>query len=258
MIQAVTAPARIKVFWQPGCTSCLRTKEFLAKQGIEFESVNVHDNPAGEAELRALGARSVPVVSLGDKYTLCQSFNDVIKFLDLKTTLNEPLPPVELVDKLATILETAAQLSLQLTSREMTEFFRDRNRTPANTAFHAIRVAELGIEAAHGIELKFESFDDIAPSQWTREDIANYAISVRQRLLLWWDEQKKKDPTIRFNVPTYYGARDMHDVLERTAYHSAQHTRQVAFMLESSGIVPKRALTKEDLSGLPVPDEVWG
>ena len=50
----------------------------------------------------------------------------------------------------------------------------------------------------------------------------------------------------------------MHDVLERTAYHSAQHTRQVAFMLESSGIVPKRALTKEDLSGLPVPDEVWG
>ena len=80
-------PARIKVFWQPGCSSCLRTKEFLARHGIEFESINIHNNPAGMAELEALGARSVPVVALGGRYTLCQSFNDVVKFLDLKVKL---------------------------------------------------------------------------------------------------------------------------------------------------------------------------
>ena len=38
------------LFWKPGCSSCLRTKEFLIKQGIEFESVNA------EAGLRALGS----------------------------------------------------------------------------------------------------------------------------------------------------------------------------------------------------------
>ena len=77
--------AKIKVFWQPGCSSCLRTKEFLTKQGIEFESIDVHNDPGGLEQLTELGARSVPVVALGGKYTLCQSINDVIKFLDLKT-----------------------------------------------------------------------------------------------------------------------------------------------------------------------------
>ncbi|MGH8705477.1 MAG: glutaredoxin family protein, partial [Burkholderiales bacterium] len=59
---------RIRVFWQPGCTSCLKTKEFLTEQGVDYESINVHGNPAGMAELRKLGVRSVPVVARGDKF----------------------------------------------------------------------------------------------------------------------------------------------------------------------------------------------
>jgi len=38
---------RVKVFWQPGCTSCLRTKEFLTKSGVDYESINVHATPPG-------------------------------------------------------------------------------------------------------------------------------------------------------------------------------------------------------------------
>ncbi|MFT4822714.1 MAG: arsenate reductase-like glutaredoxin family protein, partial [Cryomorphaceae bacterium] len=30
-----------QVYWAPGCTSCLRTKEFMNQNGIEFESINV-------------------------------------------------------------------------------------------------------------------------------------------------------------------------------------------------------------------------
>lgn len=49
MIAEAPAPARpaarIQVFWQPGCTSCLRVKEFLTRQGIDFESVDVQRNP---------------------------------------------------------------------------------------------------------------------------------------------------------------------------------------------------------------------
>lgn len=33
--------APLKVYWQPGCSSCLRTKEFLTKHGVPFVSVNV-------------------------------------------------------------------------------------------------------------------------------------------------------------------------------------------------------------------------
>ena len=31
----------IKAYWQPGCTSCLRMKEFLTRHGVPFVSVNV-------------------------------------------------------------------------------------------------------------------------------------------------------------------------------------------------------------------------
>ena len=31
----------VKVYWQPGCSSCLKTKEFLETNNIKFESINI-------------------------------------------------------------------------------------------------------------------------------------------------------------------------------------------------------------------------
>lgn len=256
MDSAVNTPARVKVFWQPGCSSCMRTKEFLTKQGIDFESINVHNNPEGMAELAALGVRSVPVVALAGRYTLCQTFNDVIKFLDLKTKLMDPLPPAQLVAKLDLVLTAAARYTRQFTEPQLREVFRNRDRTPAGTAFHIFRVAEMGLQAAQGITLEYAGFNEVPPPEWTAGDIAGWGLQVRERILAWWREQK--DPTLDFTVATYYGQRPMHDVLDRTTWHAAQHTRQMMLMLESHGTRPDRPLTPEDLAGLPVPDEVWG
>ncbi|WP_144109788.1 glutaredoxin domain-containing protein [Paraburkholderia sp. BCC1886] len=247
--------AKIKVFWQPGCSSCLRTKEFLTKQGIEFESIDVHNDPDGRGQLEALGARSVPVVALGGRYTFCQSINDVIKFLDLKTKIMEPLPPADLVDRLELVLESNARYARQFQGAAFREPFRNRNRTPAGLSFHVFRVAEMGIEAAQQIELRFEGFDEVPPAHWGPEEIAAWGEGVRKRLRAWWESET--DKSLAFDVPTYYGRRPMHEVLERTAWHSAQHTRQVMLMLESEGVKVDRPLTPEQLAGLPLPDEVW-
>jgi glutaredoxin len=247
--------ARVQVFWQPGCSSCLRTKEFLTKQGIDFESIDVHNDPDGMAKLRALGARSVPVVALGGRYTLCQSFQDVVKFLDLKTKLMDPLPPEQLVAKLDMVIQAAARFIPQFSESQLRENFRNRNRNPAGTVFHIFRVAQMGVEAAKGIELKFEGFNEVPPLAWTAEDIAHWGMKVRGELHAWWDGEA--DRTLQRLVPTYYGKRTMHDVLERTTWHAAQHSRQIMLMLETYGVTPDRALTAEDLAGLPVPDEVW-
>lgn len=257
MTSSPNKPA-VKVFWQPGCTSCLRTKEFMAKIGVEYESINLQNNPEGMAQLAALGARSVPVVSRGNQYTLCQSFNDVIKFLELEMKPPEPLPPAALVEKIALVLNAVSRFTRQFSEDQLGQVFRNRNRTIGSTAFHAARVAEMGLEAAQGIELKYEGFDEIAPAHWKGEDIANQALSIRERLLDWWKEQERKDPTIDFEVPTYYGMRPLHDVLDRTAYHAAQHARQLMLMLETHGIAPDRPLTATDLEGLAVPEAAWG
>ena len=186
---------------------------------------------------------------------MCQSFNDVIKFLDLKTKLMDPLPPEQLVAKLDTVLQTAIRLIQQFKPEQLRENFRNRNRNPAGTAFHIFRVAQMGVEAAHQIDLKFESFNEVAPDDWTASDLARRGETVRAELLAWW--AKEANRSLDYLVPTYYGRRTMHDVFERTAWHAAQHTRQMTLMLETYGITPDRPLSVEDLKGLPVPDEVW-
>ncbi|MBM3513275.1 MAG: glutaredoxin, partial [Alphaproteobacteria bacterium] len=35
----------IAVYWQPGCTSCLRVRQFLNDHGVAFDSFNVLADP---------------------------------------------------------------------------------------------------------------------------------------------------------------------------------------------------------------------
>jgi hypothetical protein len=46
------AETPIKAYWQPGCTSCLRMKEFLAKHGVPFISVNVLEDKGASPSWR--------------------------------------------------------------------------------------------------------------------------------------------------------------------------------------------------------------
>lgn len=250
-----TIPA-VQVYWQPGCSSCLRTKEFLTKQGVAFESIDVHNDKGGFDRLVALGARTVPVVAKGDRFTYCQSMKDVIAFLDLDAALKDPLPPEELKDRLLLVVRSAIRFLRQMPADRAFDRFRDRDRSFASTAFHLFRVAEMGVEASRQIELRSEGFREKPPADWTIEDIARRGEEVAEAIEAWWAEADT-DRSFAYTVPTYYGVRPMHEVFERTAWHAAQHARQLMLMLESHGIAPDRPLTAEDLDGLPMPDSVW-
>ena len=75
----VTPAPVIKAYWQPGCTSCLRMKEFLTKHGVAFVSVNVLEDQDALAELAALGIRSVPIVRRGDDWANGQVLREVAR-----------------------------------------------------------------------------------------------------------------------------------------------------------------------------------
>ena len=96
--QATTATQapEYSVFWQPGCTSCARVKEYMTKQGIPYRSVNVADDPDGMELLLKLGAKSVPIVSRGDQFTFAQSLESVAKFIGREEKFDR-LPPHELL-----------------------------------------------------------------------------------------------------------------------------------------------------------------
>jgi len=58
-------------------------------------------------------------------------------------------------------------------------------------------------------------------------------------------------------MDTYFGRHPLHEVLERTVWHPAQHTRQLMLILDDLGIEPNRRLRAEDFAGLPLPEKVW-
>ena len=251
------AAERIKVFWQPGCTSCLRTKEFLTKNGVDYESINVHGNAAGMDELRRLGARSVPVVARGGKFVFAQTLTDVVRFLDLKVRLQERLSPEALMRKIGIVLPAAARYVRQIPEDWLGKPFRNRNRPIRALAHHVFRIPEAFLESVHdGRELTYERIMQEARSPMrTGEDIAGFGESVHERMQEWWKACPNR--ACSGMMETYFGRHSMHVVLERTAWHPAQHTRQLMLILETLDIAPDRPLTAADLAGLPLPEKAW-
>lgn len=253
----LTANERVRVFWQPGCTSCLRTKEFLTRHGVDYESINVHGNETALAELARLGARSVPVVARGSRFVFAQTIGDVIDFLDLKVRPQERLEPQALMQKLELILTAAARYIRQIPAAELDKPFRNRNRPIRMLAHHVFRIVEGFLESMQdGRELTYERImQETAPARGTAEDIARYGEGVLARAKRWW--AAVPDKSCARPMATYFGEHPVHIVLERTVWHPAQHTRQLMLVLESLGIAPERALGEADLAGLPLPEKAW-
>ena len=74
----------VKVYWQPGCSSCLKTKEFLITNKVEFKSINILEDPNGFKDLQKFGLRMVPIVIKGNKWANGAVFRDVAKVVGFK------------------------------------------------------------------------------------------------------------------------------------------------------------------------------
>lgn len=248
---------RVRVFWQPGCTSCLRTKEFLTRHGVDYESINVHGNAAAMAELARLGARSVPIVARGERFVFAQTIGDVIGFLGLKVKPQAPLAPEALMAKLELVLTAAARYIRQIPEGELDKPFRNRNRPIRALAYHVFRIVEGFLESMDdGRELTYERImRDTPPARATAEAIARYGEQVLARAKAWWAAYA--DKTCQRPMATYFGEHPVHLVLERTVWHPAQHTRQLMLVLESLGLAPQEPLGAADLAGLPLPEKAW-
>src|SRR3974377_1889889 len=107
MAQPSPEASVIKAYWQPGCTSCLRMKEFLSKNGVPFVSVNVLEDKDAFAELAALGIQSVPIVRRGKEWANGQVLRDVARVAGVAWRRAEILPAAELFARLIEIQTVA-------------------------------------------------------------------------------------------------------------------------------------------------------
>jgi len=244
-----------RVYWQPGCTSCLRTKEFMSSHGIEFESINVREQPSAMAELEALGVHSVPVVARDSEYVFAQELRDVARFVGV-TMESTLLSKEALIRKLDLVLAAAQRYLEQLPADRLNDTLPGRNRSYLDLVYHLFVIPIAFLDAAGGGELTEEHFTRKPPADMrSADDVASFGQQVRTDLQLWWESVGE----IRFpdKVSTYYGQHDAHKVLERTCWHTAQHCRQLMAVLEQLGIEPDQELGAAELDGLPLPEQTW-
>ena len=210
----------------------------------------------GLAALARLGLRAVPVVSRGDDFVHAVDLAAVARFLGLAAPDAPALAPGELVARLDVVLDAAQNALRQIPPERLDDTLRNRDRTLLDLGHHVFRIAEAMLDAAGGKELREADFTAPPPPDMTSaEAVTDYGDAIRAHVKAWWEGEG--DGLAGRAVATYYGTQSLHELLERTCWHAAQHVRQLAMALEDLGIAPGRPLTDAELSGLPLPDKVW-
>lgn len=245
----------VRVFHQPGCSSCLRAKEFVARQGVPFESIDVLHDPRGMELLRQLGVRRVPVVSKGDRWVFGGDLQQVADLLGIATGQAERLTPAALSGRIDRVL-AVAQANIRAVAEDDLQALNPNreSRDLRNLAFHIFDIPVDFMDAVAGAEYT-QGVRSAPPELRTAGQLADFGQEVRGRVASWYAQQEPQAWQRR--IPTLWGEQSVLDLFERATWHSAQHTRQLEAMLGMLGRATADRLTPADLDRLPLPERVW-
>ena len=138
----------------------------------------------GLQELRRLGARSVPVLSLGDGWVFAQNIGHVVKFLGLREATGPVLAPDALVQRLERFLQTAVKIVPQMPDERLLIEVPNRPRTYLALGHHLFRIPEGFLEVAAGATLTNDMLTGGPPADMrTSAAIARKPSGIRNR---WW------------------------------------------------------------------------
>jgi hypothetical protein len=200
--------------------------------------------------------RGVPAVCVGDRCVSGSQLKLVAKLLGLNYEQRAPeLSPTELVAKMDGALAAAQRFLRQMPLERLNAESGVRDRSLRSIGYHIFHVARAFVIAAESGQLPGRMIMEEPPdSTWTGEQLADDGEEARRLVRRWW-----ADGSHDFSRPTetYYGTHPLHEVMERSTWHSAQHTRQLLAILEQLDIDPDGPLTEHDLAGLPLPEGVW-
>jgi len=201
----------------------------------------------------------VPVLARAGQYIFCQNLEDVAEFVGVQGTGHTPLPPAILLAKWINALRAAQRYIRQIPDWRLVERVIDnRDRSIRLMSHHIFRIGEAFLETAiDDVEYRVNNAN-VPPADGTcttGAEIVQYGDSIISRIQTWWEQLE--DKSCRQKIRTFYGTPPLHQLFERSTWHSAQHTRQLIAVLERFGIPPDERLSSEDLAGLPLPEGLW-
>lgn len=253
----VESPSPIEAFWMPGCSSCLRMKEFLEQSGKPYISINLAEDPLAADRLKPLGV-GAPAVAVGDRAIQgldLVGIAELIGWADYEPPVM--LSPAELDAKYRIVADALVRFTAQLDDDTVSYRAPENDRAVRFLIAHAGSIMRYGIDAFH-----LDAFDNRgAPPRpladtGTAAELLAYIEESRRLYTSWWDEWGFDDPFDRV-LETAWGHRTYHEVFERCVWHTAQHARQLQdWMQEGIGIPIDGPLTVNDLAGLPIPERL--
>jgi hypothetical protein len=214
----------------------------------------VLEDPTGMAELERLGVRSVPVLSRGDKYTFGQSTKQIVDFLGLGEKSGPELSTDELAARVTKFMDAALELIPLMPADRLDIHVPGRPRSYRTLAFHLFRVVDAFLDANENVPLVQAMFREEPAADAGTASLVAYGTKVRDRFRAWW---QAGDTAPSKTLQTYYGPQSLHELMERTTWHSGQHVRQYMMLLEKEGLTHHRPLVASDFAKLPMPQNVW-
>lgn len=208
-------------------------------------------------ELLTFGPKQLPLVSKGREWVNGQSLKDVARIAGIDLGNIQHLPPPELARRIDLIVGAAARYFAQFPKDRLDDLLPGRPRSYAQLAWHLFNVVDAFLEHEQGIPLVNGAYDRIPAAGTTQEEILAYGADVRARFAAWWQANAgRTNWTTKAQV--YYGDVIRHEFLERTTWHSGQHSRQLEWILRDTlGIEPNAPLGPEMWANLPMPEKVW-
>lgn len=272
---AATDP-EIHLYWATGCTSCLRVKEFLERNDVPFISHNViqDDNtssdPADESaigvqgvdpaiidEMVSLGLpEHVPIVRYGEEWADGKDLEEIANLIDIEYDA-EPLPVEELGERLNIVLNATHRYLDQLPENELKTHIPDRPRSYADLVQHIFSLPDVFLMHEAGVPMDSVPRMEHQWDHYSKVALSTYGQSVQGRLNDWFDNPGQ---TCNWNetADVFWGQPSKHEFLERTTWHTAQHVRQLEWIVENELEIPiADPLDPELWEGLPMPEKIW-
>ena len=214
-------------------------------------SRDVANDAAAGRRFAALALPSIPAVVHDGRSLPGVDLTGVAKLLGVEFNPAAALPADVLVERLRLVLGASMSLLRQFPRAHLADALPGRNRTCLALANHIVEIAAGFLSVADGRAFSAEVSAAEPDVELEPPPLGKRAQGIADALAA-----SRLNPQRR--VEAFFGQTTLHAVLERCAWHGAQHTRQLAALLEGLGIEPKRPLTAADLAGLPVPTDVWG
>lgn len=131
---------RIEVYWVPGCSSCLRMKEFMETTALPFESIDLSVAPERGDELRRIGVHA-PAVVVGERGVQGIDLAGIAELVGYDYPPPAMLAPPELRERYTLVMAALCRFTEQVGEADLDWRSPDNDRSLRFLVAHAATIS---------------------------------------------------------------------------------------------------------------------